>query len=462
MNFAGISKWLSGQFAKLVQISRESLYSGQPMKLRLREAGFPDFSASSYINPAQLCFLHMPKTAGASVINFMDSMFDDADVAKAYNPPDYDHFAASLKDYKFVRGHFLGAQQEKYFPDAECFTILRSPADLVVSMYRWMRNYDEAEWDAWSKSGRRVAGDERRLMALNARAAHLAQRHSLAELLEMHDPLVERRLKRIILRTLTDGMFGVESVQLPHAENWLRRCIAIGDFDDLEMAMWLICAVRTWPAPPPLLEIHVNPTRSRADPDVVARLRQDSEADFHLYRIGSELARIAANRLVTAAGTRDNVPRWLDAQHRSAYLSVAPRSPFLELDAMHAWPGTGWTSRIVEASGRASRSLGPSGRASILAKILPGLHYLVSIHLPRVLNVEVVDRISCIVSSTMLCRIGTNQSSSGISIVWELPSQAVDDTNGDCEIAFSVQPYLAGPGNFIIDRITIQISPYKH
>lgn len=449
-------------FERLLRLSARTLLTKEPLAPCLEEIGFPGVSASAVINPRSLCFLHIPKTAGASVISVLDSMFDDDEVAKAYNPPDYDHLGPALRRHRFVRGHFVAAQQAKYFPDRETFTIVRNPADLAVSMYRWMRAYRPSDWAEWSKDGRRIAGDDRRLQDNSARATAIALERTLPELFAMDEPVIDERIKTVVLNHLADGPSDDPAGRRARAEAWLRDCVVVGDFDDLQMALWLICFARHWPAPPPLPNIHVNATPSRADESILRLSAEHSPADHALYATGSRLASSAAARLEALAGGRMAVPALLDRRHKETYFANAPRSPVIELHALHAWPGTGWMPRVVEASGLAWRAIGPTGAATILAKLIRGLHYLFLLDLPRIEIQTAVDGLAVDVGGERLERLGVNQSPSGVRVIWDLPARLVAAADGDVEISMTLPQGMASPPPFVVEKATIQVSPYAH
>ena len=89
-----------------------------------------------------LYFLHIPKTAGTTLITILDQYFPDETVLK-------DHDWQSLlptkplefTKYRFVRGHF-GFTIIKYLKNPICITMLRNPYDTVISSYKMSQRQD--------------------------------------------------------------------------------------------------------------------------------------------------------------------------------------------------------------------------------------------------------------------------------------------------------------------------------
>ena len=156
------------------------------------------------------------------------------------------------------------------------------------------------------------------------------------------------------------------------------------------------------------------------------------------------------------------IPAWLDRRHRETYLANAPCLPVLELHALNAWPGTGWAARVVEPNGLAWRAIGPTGVATILAKLPPGLHYLFTLDLPRIDIETAVDDLVVDVGGERLERLAANRSASGVRVIWDLPARLVAAVDGDVEISISLPRGLASPPPFVVERTTVQISPYAH
>ena len=94
-----------------------------------------------------LYFLHIPKTAGTSVISILDSYFKKDQVLRLhawkYLLP---KLPLDFSNYRFVRGHY-GIGFYRLLPKKPLYlTVLREPKDIIISSYKMIqRQPEEAE-----------------------------------------------------------------------------------------------------------------------------------------------------------------------------------------------------------------------------------------------------------------------------------------------------------------------------
>jgi len=87
-----------------------------------------------------IIFLHLPKTAGQSVRIFLQNAFP----RRSMFPGQIDHHLAmhsrsDLRQYDLFSGHFSWSALDCLGPDSFVFTVLRDPAERLISFYRFMR-----------------------------------------------------------------------------------------------------------------------------------------------------------------------------------------------------------------------------------------------------------------------------------------------------------------------------------
>ncbi|HYI22381.1 MAG TPA: hypothetical protein VEX62_07065 [Candidatus Limnocylindrales bacterium] len=110
-----------------------------------------------------LLFLHIPKTAGTSLVRELDLHFRADARLHLYDPsPDSIHpddFPGlpyeSRARLRFVAGHFEYGIHELIPRPARYITILRDPVDRIRSLYDHFRSNDEpgeADWHRWIKA----------------------------------------------------------------------------------------------------------------------------------------------------------------------------------------------------------------------------------------------------------------------------------------------------------------------
>ena len=94
----------------------------------------------------QLCFIHLPKNAGTTLISIIDSKFELEEICPTQVWRDLTRIPREeLSKYKLLRGHFFYGICELLPKKPVYITMLRSPIDRVVSIYDFWRNTPK-EW----------------------------------------------------------------------------------------------------------------------------------------------------------------------------------------------------------------------------------------------------------------------------------------------------------------------------
>ncbi len=107
--------------------------------------------------PKKLVFLHIPKTAGSSVGQWLDAQFNEENIARIYSGNAKEQLAAALQNPKitFIRGHFgLYKPLLDVIDDPEVYVaiILREPVSRVLSLYNHMQRRQVAGHQARMKT----------------------------------------------------------------------------------------------------------------------------------------------------------------------------------------------------------------------------------------------------------------------------------------------------------------------
>jgi len=104
-----------------------------------------------------LYYLHIPKTAGTSLISFLDSQFDSSEICPAQLLPSL--FALPRQDlskYAFFRGHLWHGLNTYLKRDLAYITMLRDPVQRTISWYSHVRRepgayrHDQVVNENWS------------------------------------------------------------------------------------------------------------------------------------------------------------------------------------------------------------------------------------------------------------------------------------------------------------------------
>lgn len=439
----------------LANASYRAAIDGFDYEHAMTECGSPAFEPFPFNKP--LAFLHIPKTAGASIIQALESYFDDNLIAPPRNLVDFYRLPENCTDYVFFRGHFAGGDIAFLPKGADMFTIVRDPVELVVSMYHYLKRFNLEDWDAsWSKQplGDAMRGEDKGSKKRAAIQAEMCRQHPLPELLD--NP--ELRSWRVFRNVLLNGLGGAKQTlqstvpaspgsdglqeQFTHmhevASGILNHALMVGDQKDLNLALLALAAKRRWPAPPQPPRIHDfggKTASEAADPDLRARVLSLSPDDFSLYAMANEIAQARLDEIEHELGE----PLTIDAvneQYRNHFFRNAPVTLGFDRDASKAWSGCGWGYREYVNNTIAVRRIADGRAASFLTRVPPdSSDYLLQILVRDAESAEQIEAIEVEVGGRKLPRVAIAWlKDEGVRLQWQVQREIIAGDKGNLEL----------------------------
>ena len=111
----------------------------------LRTAAGHDFTPYRALPDAPpLGFMHVSKTGGASVRQWLVSMFEPHEVSPLIMPADFETLRVPGREYKLYAGHLMGVQFDLLPRTSQIFTLVRDPVEQAASAYFHVRA--AADW----------------------------------------------------------------------------------------------------------------------------------------------------------------------------------------------------------------------------------------------------------------------------------------------------------------------------
>jgi hypothetical protein len=319
----------------------------------------PAFSALPPAPP--LCFMHIPKTGGASAIMWLESMFGPDEIAPCRNTVDFEELRSRPQVYRLYSGHILSHQLEIFPPNAQWVTIFRDPVEIAVSAYHHRRLAPPDDWEqdrAEAASTNSLRGDDSHDKAIAEEMSLLFQQSDLRTAIRRRVPSLRIFMRDILLRTLgatnceleraiylddnSPELQELRQIQMQRAESLLARFSVVGDYTHYEEFLLLTAALRGWPAPPPLPRIHdfgVSTRTDAADPELRAEFFAYSPCEERIADLARARSAVTAKRLRALCG--GVTAKEVDAHHRRRVFETAPLAPAFDVSADEPWSGCG-------------------------------------------------------------------------------------------------------------------------
>ncbi len=260
-----------------------------------------------------VAFLHLEKTAGVSLAKLLTQMFHpqqiDPDPHRTVAPhlrvPFAGRPAPAIRRHALIFGHYDLPSLHRLDPGRTVITMLRNPADRILSLYYYWRSID--------------------LSRLPAGAAHAAVRlahcSDLLEFLGSDDPLVRDHIDNFYVRRLTgiyltgassDRLSDAPDAVLKLALQGLRRIDFVGITEEMAPSVAALAGFLGF-VPPDQVPMENTAAANAAGPQCVFRpVSRESLTPAHrqqlgrLTRLDTVVYRVACERFATHRGVVPN------------------------------------------------------------------------------------------------------------------------------------------------------------
>lgn len=258
-------------------------------KRRLRKAPLGTFERIDLREDDVLFFLHIPKTAGLSLISLLDAQFTEEEILELHSAPSPNAFNRytnnQIAKIKLVRGHYLFGPYdqriyERIVQNPLIITILRDPVERTISAYRHLLRHP---WE--------LPELEEKGMSLNDFVRHPG-----------FYPRVVNRQTRMVVgafpgvpRSYDDTQAMSDESLLQIAKEHVEQFAFVGVTERFVDSVHLIHKIFGWPEIKDVPLVNVSPTPSGRDtvpPEAIQAIEERTYLD-------AELHRFAASRLET-------------------------------------------------------------------------------------------------------------------------------------------------------------------
>jgi hypothetical protein len=237
-------------------------------------------------NDEALYFLHIPKTAGGTLIYTLDNYFGTGEIfpplllSDLLKTPD---LLEQINRYRFIRGHFDAVTLSLIQRPVKVFTFLRNPVERTLSQFSHASRHPEVAW--WDTAG------------------YFSNQTSLEDFLQTSE--AKAFLGDIQVRSLTSEWSGVEklnfwdttapalpdSTRIELAKRRLDSFAVIGIQERFDDSLQLLAYTFGFPMPEQIRNYNVSGERTQSQslsPVVNQQLQALNQLDTEVYAYGLE------------------------------------------------------------------------------------------------------------------------------------------------------------------------------
>lgn len=301
----------------------------------------------------QLCFIHIFKTAGTSLLEYLHSQFAPDQVSPFCFWTPRNHWSAAeqanldvdLRPYSLITGHYFYAQIAPFVTNPHYITMLRDPIERTISGYAQQQ---------------RVEG-----------AIHAAEANQLALRDFVRDATTSRLTNNLQTRVFGGALRGTprhprdlmqmgedwQAMDLALAKARLDECAVVGFTEHFAESLQLLSYRFGWAPPPSQIHLNQAPSKSVAlDDETLSVLHEVNRADIELYAHGLKRFQKEYHEMLQQLLTTHH--------YQVVSQQYNPKQRHFRYDAASPMAGTGWYVHEHDDQGY-WRWSGPQNRSTI-------------------------------------------------------------------------------------------------
>ncbi len=289
----------------------------------------------------QLCFIHLPKNAGTTLISIIDSKFELEEICPAQVWRNLIKIPrGELSKYKLLRGHFFYGICELLPKKPVYITMLRSPVDRVVSIYDFWRNTSKewldkaiADYHIAKEVDQNYANEIKNDISTYEKATSLELKDFLLWGSELEVGLVNGQTRTVALSSLEQLTQFSEQELLKLAQEHLNEFAFLGLVERFQDSMSLLSYTFGWT---PIIEyqnLMVTPNRRCREalpPETIDMILEMNQLDVELYQYAQQLFESRFSRMTQELLERYGKQPHAESKALDFYQDLSPLQPLLE------------------------------------------------------------------------------------------------------------------------------------
>jgi len=261
-------------------------------------------------------FLHIPKTAGTSMISILDKQFPDEKILKLHEWQELlPLMPIDFTKYNFIRGHF-GRSIFNLLPKKPiCITLLRDPIKLMISSYKMVARQPK-EKELYSVDDdvtlSDLITDPKRFPLTNRQAHHIVANLDISSMTkemskEKLKEFFPHHLREFYLPDLTD-----EQLLEKAKESILHDFAFFGIVEKMEKSLFLMSYVFGFEPIRDTVRENISPKNQNSDltSEANKKLIEMTKVDQKLYDYANELFDLRYSQMVKELEEKFNRPEF--------------------------------------------------------------------------------------------------------------------------------------------------------
>lgn len=333
----------------------------------------------------KLLFHHIPKTAGTTLIGFLDQQFDTSQILPSnyFKKPARDVLKKEIiqkkKDllkYEFIRAHFPANGFNKSFEDYYRVTILRNPTKRLFSLFN--------DWRTKSEESLKNAHLD------DIKCASIARSFNISDFLKHITHPIQALFDNGQVRILSGSMTKetLDASDLKKAKETLDSINLVGTTEMLDVCIMLISQNFDWNYPEQIQSLNTRKYDQSeinfADKDIIYNhVKWDNE----LYSYAQQLL-------------KKSIVEYFDQIKSSNKLEKTHTKSEIEINMLQGFKSTGFHVREGLDTDMVWRWTGPSTKSTVAVNLSLHIDYLLKIDIISVIEQKIIDNIVLEINDT--------------------------------------------------------------
>ena len=396
------------------------------------------------ITEKQLCFIHIPKTAGSTLTYLMRRVYGHHDVY----PHNFMEPMVTLTQEQRDSFHYIGAHMRPnvrdYLSNDPAFiTFLRDPVQRVISHYRHAKLLESSPYGPVVKQDMTLEAflhdEAHRFRVDNHQTVYLGVDLLLENQPSDYNPFP----------IVTDAIF-------EKAKQNLDRFLLVGLQDRFEESLNLLCRLLGWPSYRQNNKINVTPGRIEDElipTELIEEIRQRNTYDMALYEHGKALFVKQLDNITGGKSIFEEADRFYHSTFKTQY----PATDHFTYDFRYTPIGSNWYAPTRGPNDIFVRHMGPETSSFVDLPITSDHNLILTFDIPVALSMNVVDSLTVTVNDQTIT-LARTPLAQGFQFVGEINKHILAEADGRVRVKFTVDRTLS-PKELGINENTHALGP---